>query len=244
MSGTLEVNNLVKNFGGLVATNNVSFEVKKGESVGLVGPNGAGKTTIFSQIMGEIRQNSGSIKFDGIELSNFSTPERIRRGVRRTYQVPRPFEDLSVLENIRVGLTPNNIWKMITESPDREMEIELALNVGFSETDLPRKPSELSMGDLRKLEMARTIATNPSLMLLDEVFAGLTAGEISQISNVIQDMRSKRMTFLIVSHDLKSLEPLVDRLIAINYGEKIAEGEFQEVMKDQAVISSYLGVPE
>jgi ABC-type branched-subunit amino acid transport system ATPase component len=124
------------------------------------------------------------------------------------------------------------------------MEIELALNVGFSETDLPRKPSELSMGDLRKLEMARTIATNPSLMLLDEVFAGLTAGEISQISNVIQDMRSKRMTFLIVSHDLKSLEPLVDRLIAINYGEKIAEGEFQEVMKDQAVISSYLGVPE
>jgi len=244
MSGALEVNNLVKSFGGLVATNNVTFDVKKGESVGLVGPNGAGKTTIFSQIMGEIRQNSGSIKFDGIELSNLSTPERIRHGVSRTYQVPRPFGDLSVLENIRVGLTPNNIWRMITENPDREREIQLALNVGFSESDLSRKPSELSMGDLRKLEMARTIATNPSLMLLDEVFAGLTVGEISQISEVIQDMRRKRMTFLIVSHDLKSLEPLVDRLIAINYGEKIAEGEFQTVMNDQGVISSYLGIPE
>ena len=241
MSHPLEIDSLVKRFGGLTATDNVSFVIEQGQSVGLIGPNGAGKTTIFSQIMGELRQSSGTIRLYGDDIGGHSTPERIRRGVSRTYQVPRPFADMSVVENIRVGLMPDNIWQMITRGPNRDREVDLALSVGFSESDLHRTPGELSMGDLRKLEMARTMATNPSVMLLDEVFAGLTVGEIAQIAELIQKMRRDGMTFLIVSHDLKALEPLVDRAIAINHGAKIAEGDFASVMADEGVRSSYLG---
>jgi len=241
MTHPLVIQNLVKRFGGLTATDDLSFHIEDGQSVGLIGPNGAGKTTVFSQIMGEHRQTSGSIRLFGAEISRLTTPARIRKGVSRTYQVPRPFSELDVLENIRVGLMPDNIWRMITRGPNRDREVELALSVGFSERDLNRTPAELSMGDLRKLEMARTMATAPRVMLLDEVFAGLTTGEIAQIAALIQQMRKDGMTFLIVSHDLKALEPLVDTAIAINYGAKIAQGPFEQVMADPAVRSSYLG---
>ncbi len=241
MSAALQVSGLVKRFGGLVATNDLSFSLKEGESLGLIGPNGAGKTTVFSQIMGELRQNGGTIELFGQEISTLSTPQRIRAGVSRTYQIPRPFGDMSVAENIRVGLMPDNIWQMIVSPPDKERERELALSVGFTEADLDRTPTELAMGDLRKLEMARTMATAPKVMLLDEVFAGLTTGEIAQISDLIQSMRKEGMTFLIVSHDLPALEPLIDRAIAIERGTMIAEGSFSEVMNDKAVQASYLG---
>lgn len=241
MSHPLQIRNLVKRFGGLVATNDVSFDIEQGQSVGIIGPNGAGKTTIFSQIMGELRQTSGSIELYGEDIGALATSDRIRRGVSRTYQVPRPFGDMSVVENIRVGLMPDSIWQMITRGPNTDREIELALSVGFAEADLHRTPAELSMGDLRKLEMARTMATNPTVMLLDEVFAGLTVGEIAQIAALIQQMRKDGMTFLIVSHDLKALEPLVDTAIAINYGQIIAQGPFGDVMGDDTVRSSYLG---
>ena len=242
MTRPLSVTSLHKTFGGLVATNNVSFEVAKGESVALIGPNGAGKTTIFSQIMGELRQNTGTIELFGREISSLPTPARIRLGVSRTYQVPRPFRDMSIAQNIRVGLMPDSIWRMMTRPPNPDRELELALSVGFSQADLERTPAELSMGDLRKLELARTIATNPRVMLLDEVFAGLTVGEIAQIAELIQKMRREGMTFLIVSHDLKALEPLVDRAIAIDRGARISEGTFGDVMASDAVRASYLGV--
>lgn len=242
MTRPLSVTSLHKTFGGLVATNNVSFEVAEGESVALIGPNGAGKTTIFSQIMGELRQNTGTIELFGREISSLPTPARIRLGVSRTYQVPRPFRDMSIAQNIRVGLMPDSIWRMMTRPPNPDRELELALSVGFSQADLERTPAELSMGDLRKLELARTIATNPRVMLLDEVFAGLTVGEIAQIAELIQKMRREGMTFLIVSHDLKALEPLVDRAIAIDRGARISEGTFGDVMASDAVRASYLGV--
>ena len=159
MSAKIEVKNLTKNFGGLVATNNVSFTVTPGQSVGLIGPNGAGKTTIFSQIMGELKQTSGDILIDDQSITSKSTPQRIRNGVCRTYQVPRPFSDMTVDENIQVGLMPNSIIQMITKGSNPERELELARAVGFKEDQLARLPSELSMGDLRKLEMARALAT-------------------------------------------------------------------------------------
>ena len=241
MSAALSITNLVKKFGGLTATNDLSFDIAPGESVGLIGPNGAGKTTVFSQIMGEHRQTSGSIRLDGEEITPLSTPARIRRGVSRTYQVPRPFAEISVAENIRVGLMPDSIWQMLTRGPDPDRELELALAVGFAEADLTRSPTELSMGDLRKLEMARTMATNPRVMLLDEVFAGLTATEITMISDLVQQMRRDGMTFLIVSHDLRALEPLIDRAIAIDRGTMIADGPYADVIEDAAVRASYLG---
>ena len=241
MSARLQITNLVKRFGGLTATNDLTFTVEPGQSLGLIGPNGAGKTTVFSQVMGEHRQTAGSIHLDDQEISAMTTSARIRLGVSRTYQVPRPFPDITVAENIRVGLMPDNIWQMITRGPEADRELELATAVGFSEADMQRTPAELSMGDLRKLEMARTMATNPRVMLLDEVFAGLTASEIAMISTLVQKMRNDGMTFLIVSHDLKALEPLIDTAVAIDRGTMIAQGPYAQVIDDPAVRASYLG---
>ena len=238
----IEVSNLVKRFGGLTATDNLTFTVAQGESLGLIGPNGAGKTTVFSLIMGELVQDSGAIKLNGEEVSKLSTAERIKKGVCRTYQVPRPFSDLTVRENISVGLMPNSIREMVFKSSDRAKEAELALSVGLSEADLDRTVGELAMGDLRKLEFARTMATGANIMLLDEVFAGLTSGEITMIAELVQRLRAQGVTFLVVSHDLPAMEPLVDRTIAIERGALIAEGSFADVLADSTVRSAYLGV--
>ncbi len=241
MSPVLEVRNLVKRFGGLVATDNLSFDLEEGESLGLIGPNGAGKTTVFAQIMGELAQTSGTIRFKGQEISKLSTSERISKGVSRTYQVPRPFTELSVRENIRVGLMPNSIRQLIFGATDAPREEELAESVGFSFADLKRPAAELSMGDLRKLEFARTLATGARTLLLDEVFAGLTTGEISMIADLIRQLRRQGFTFLIVSHDLPAMTPLVDRVIAIELGVLLAEGTMSEVLANEDVRASYLG---
>lgn len=241
MTRLLELDNVYKRFGGIVATDGLSFHVNKGESLALIGPNGAGKTTIFSLIMGEIRQNSGSIKLNGEELTRLPTHERIQRGIARTYQVPRPFADMDVAGNIRVGMMPDNLWQMLAVGPDSDEELAIARSVGFRDSDLARPPSELSMGDLRKLELARTLAAKPEIMLLDEVFAGLTVGEIEQISDLLAEKRKDGLTYVIVSHDLRALEPLVDRAVAMTFGKAIAEGEFHEVMDDEAVRAAYLG---
>ena len=241
MTAILSLDGLFKRFGGLVATNNMSFDVAPGESLGLIGPNGAGKTTIFSLIMGEHRPNAGSIRLKGQEISRMATHARIRNGISRTYQVPRPFAEMTVAENIRVGLMPEGLVPMIFKGADRGAERDLALSVGFAVEDLDRLPAELSMGDLRKLELARTLATGAEVLLLDEVFAGLTAGEISQISELLNAKRAEGMTFVIVSHDLKALEPLVDRVVAMAQGAQIAEGDFADVIADEAVRASYRG---
>lgn len=241
MTVRLAFDNVVKRFGGLVATNHMTFDVARGESLGLIGPNGAGKTTIFSLIMGEHRQNAGEIRLGDREISRLATHARIRLGLSRTYQVPRPFAGMSVAENIRVGAMPDNLVQLLVRGPDLAAEREIAQSVGFARTDLDRLPSELSMGDLRKLELARALATGAEILLLDEVFAGLTAGEIAQISGLLNEKRQDGMTFVIVSHDLRALAPLVDRVVAMAQGTAIAEGPFDQVIADQRVRASYLG---
>ncbi|WP_370402143.1 ABC transporter ATP-binding protein [Sulfitobacter sp. JB4-11] len=241
MTVILELENVVKRFGGLTATNKMSFTIDKGESVGLIGPNGAGKTTIFSLIMGEHKVNEGSIRLHGEELTRLKTHKRIRRGIARTYQVPRPFADMDVLANIEVGLMPDSIFAMLTSPANHAEGRAIARSIGISDTDLHKSPSELSMGDLRKLELARTLATKPEVMLLDEVFAGLTAGEIEQISGLLAEKRQEGMTYIIVSHDLRSLEPLIDRAIAMTQGTFVCQGTYHEVMENEAVRMAYLG---
>lgn len=241
MTAVLEIRNLVKNFGGLTATNDLSFDLEEGESLGLIGPNGAGKTTVFSQVMGELRQTSGTIELYGEEISALATSDRIAKGISRTYQVPRPFADLSVRENIRVGLMPDSLKAMIFGTIDTARENDLAQSVGFVAKDLDRSAAELAMGDLRKLEFARTLATGAKVLLLDEVFAGLTTGEISMIAELIQDLRGRGFTFLMVSHDLPAMEPLVDRAIAIERGALLADGAFADVLANKSVRASYLG---
>ncbi len=241
MSALLELRNVTKRFGGLTAVNNLSYHVDEGESLGLIGPNGAGKTTTFNLIMAELKQTDGEIVYRGEEITPLATHRRVGRGIVRTYQVPRPFYGLTVAGNIQIGMMPDNIGKMIRESANAEAEMEIARSVGFGEREFAMHPGELSMGDLRRLELARTIAAGPQLLLLDEVFAGLTVGEIGQITELLLAKRKQGLTYIIVSHDLRSLAPLVDRVVAMSFGGLLAEGTFDEVLADAKVQEAYLG---
>ena len=241
MTDLLAVQDLSKTFGGLSAVKNLSFCVSEGETVGLIGPNGAGKTTIFNLIMNEFRPDSGEIFFKGEAISRYPTHERVKLGIARTYQVPRPFSEMTVGENIRVGMLPDNLWKMVTEETDEALEIEIGRSVGFDDHQIAQQPSELAMGDLRRLELARTLAIQPSLLLLDEVFAGLTLSEIEQISELLVERKKYGLTYVMVSHDLRSMAPLVDRVIAVSFGEIITEGTFDEVVNNKIVQEAYLG---
>ena len=241
MSALLEIRNLNKSFGGLTAVRDFSFQVNDGESLGLIGPNGAGKTTVFNLIMAELRQSAGEIEFRGEEISRLPTHERVKKGIVRTYQVPRPFHEMTVAENIRVGMMPDDLLALITQPADRKREMAIAQSVGFGEREIGMYPGELSMGDLRRLELARTLAAEPALLLLDEVFAGLTVGEIGHISELLLEKRSQGLTYVVVSHDLRSLAPLVDRVVAMSFGSLLAEGSFEEVIANKKVQEAYLG---
>ena len=237
----LELKSLIKKFGGIFAVYDLSFHVEEGESLGLIGPNGSGKTTTFNLIMSEFKQDEGEIFFKGKEISGYPTHERVKMGISRTYQIPRPFNDMTVSKNIRVGVMPDDILRVMNMKSASDREREIGKSVGFKERHMQALPSELSMGDLRRLELARTIATGPKLLLLDEVFAGLTAAEIAELSELLKEKKKEGLTFIIVSHDLKSLAPLVDRVVVVSFGQLIAEGSFEEVIADEKVIEAYLG---
>ncbi len=242
MKRILEAMRLSKSFGGLQAARNVTLHVESGETVGIIGPNGAGKTTLFNLLMNEIKPDKGNVVLNGVNIDALPIHARVKQGIARTYQVPRPFSKLTVRENIRVSMMPDSIVKMLNYGADAESEKSIAQSVGFSASQLEQFPSELAMGDLRKLELARTLATNPKLLLLDEVFAGLTYGEIEQISELLVNRKeSHGTTYLIVSHDLKALAPLVDRVIVIHAGSVLMEGKFDEVVQDPEVQDAYLG---
>jgi branched-chain amino acid transport system ATP-binding protein len=241
MAKLLEVRGLTKKFGGLFAVYELSLHVTKGETLGLIGPNGAGKTTVFNLIMRELKQDEGEIYFEEKEISKYQTHERVKMGISRTYQIPRPFGDMTVTENIRVGIMPDEISRILAMNSQSDTERKIGKSVGFEKHDLSKYPRELSMGDLRRLELARTIATNPKLLLLDEVFAGLTVGEIAELSELLKEKKKEGLTYIIVSHDLKSLAPLVDRVVVVSFGQVIAEGSFEEVISDEKVKEAYLG---
>ena len=237
----LELREVTKRFGGLVAVDRLSVRVDEGESLGLIGPNGAGKTTAFGILMGEQRPDSGRVFFRGEDVTRVPTHRRVARGIARTWQVPRPFGEMTVLDNVRVGMMPDSIRRLVTERPPEGADREVLRNVGFGEREAAMYPGQLSMGELRKLELARTLATGPEALLLDEVFAGLTRGEIAQLSGLLLEERRRGMTSIIVSHDLRSLSPLVDRVVVMSFGAVIAEGGFDEVLADPLVREAYLG---
>ncbi len=241
MSALLELRNVTKSFGGLTAVNNLSYHVDEGESLGLIGPNGAGKTTTFNLIMAELKQTSGDIIYRGESIKGLPTHKRVKQGIVRTYQVPKPFHEMPVQDNIRVGMTPDNLGEIIVQSADPDAELAIAESVGFGEAEFAKYPDELSMGDLRRLELARTLAAKPKLLLLDEMFAGLTFGEIGQITELLLEKRKEGLTYIIVSHDLRSLAPLVDRVVAMSFGALLSEGTFDEVIGDEKVQEAYLG---
>ena len=243
MNAVLELRDATRRFGGLVAVNRLSIHVDEGESLGLIGPNGAGKSTAFGILMGEHRPDAGSVHLRGEDITRLPMHARVGRGIARTWQVPRPFAEMSVRENVRMAMMPDSIWRLITQAPPADAERGIIAGVGFGDREADMLPGQLSMGDLRRLELARTLATDPGVLLLDEVFAGLTVGEIARITELLLAKKREGTTCVIVSHDLRSLAPLVDRVVVMSFGRSIAEGTLDEVLADPDVRDAYLGSP-
>ena len=240
MAKLLEVRGLSKHFGGITAVDNLSFHLEEGELLGLIGPNGSGKTTVFNLIMRDYKQDSGEIFFEGKEISNYQTHQIVKMRIARTYQIPRPFKDMTTIENIRVSALPDRIIKLLRREAPSKVSTELGKDVGLGEY-FSMYPDELTVGNLRRLELAKAIARNPKMALLDEIFAGLTIAEIAGISELIRRKRAEGLNFIIVSHDLRALAPLVDRVVVIHFGKLVAEGSFEEIVKDEKVKAAYFG---
>jgi len=233
----LEIHEVSKTFGGLVAVNDVSFSVNKGEIFGIIGPNGAGKTTLFNTIGGFYGPDRGSIKFNGKEISNLKPHEVCKRGIVRTFQICKPFPSLTVEENILVGACHRNPT-LKRAKRDAEKIIEL---VGLKE----KKGicgSDLSTPDKKLLEVARALASRPQLMLLDESAAGLNSTEVIKFMDFIKGIaEEKQLTILLVEHVLQVVMNLCERIMVLDYGKKLAEGSPTELAKNPEVISAYLG---
>jgi len=237
----LEVENLMKSFGGLTAVKNVSFTVDEGEMIGIIGPNGAGKTTLFNLITGYLKADSGTIKFRGEKITRLPPHKIANKGLARTFQIVRPFRHLPTIANIMVALNSPRGKKKIEwiKTPERKA-MEMLEDVGLSEMML--EPAEnLSHGDLKRLEIARALALEPDLLLLDEPFGGLSPIETEYMVKSIQRMHLDGHTIVIVEHKLHALMRLVKRVIVMHNGEKIAEGTPEEIAKNDTVIEVYLG---
>jgi branched-chain amino acid transport system ATP-binding protein len=234
----LKLDRLSKNFAGLAAVKDVSFEVEEGGIVGLIGPNGAGKTTLLSIIAGSIRPTSGSILFHGREISGAKSYHAVRAGIARTHQIPKPFRRLSVLENVEVGLRFGNSSKHSAHQSKNAMEF--LDRVGLAPLrEMPA--STLSVGDMKRLELARTLAARPSLLLCDEVCSGLTATEAASILELLCDIRRAGTSVLYVEHNLRAIMSVCDRVIVMNSGQKLAEGTPESVQNNPSVIEAYIG---
>jgi branched-chain amino acid transport system ATP-binding protein len=240
MSALLEVTNLNKHFGGLHAVKNVSFAVDRGEIVGVLGPNGAGKTTLYNLLTGFIAPDPGaSAAFDGHQLLGRS-PHRIAGlGISRTFQLCRPFIGMSVLENVIVGALGSQRARRGTELVARAQSLLGQVGLGGKEA----VPVEvLSYGDQRRLEIARALAASPSLLLLDEPFAGLGGGEIADLSALIRKVHAEEgLTVVLIEHKLREFMRLVGRVIALDFGEVIAQGSPEDIVRHPAVIEAYIG---
>lgn len=237
----LEVNEVRKRFGGLVAVKSASFTLAAGEIVGILGPNGAGKTTLFNLLTGFIAPDAGSVRLDGQELRGLAPYRIVNRGLARTFQLTRPFLGMSVLENVLVAcLAPRVRHRMASEEHARRIldQVGLGEKAGTPVEVLP-------YGDLRRLEIARALATAPRLLLLDEPFAGLGSSEIEPLAKLIRRLhREENLTILIIEHKLREFMALVSRVIAMDFGEIIAVGTPGEIVRHPRVIEAYIGRTE
>jgi len=232
----LEVKDLSKFFGGLAAVSNVSFEVREGEILGLIGPNGAGKTTLFNMINGFYPPSKGEVFFKGDRISGLKPYQICKRGMGRTFQVVKPLQRMSVLDNVIASAFIRAGSKQAAEVRAREV-IDF---VGLGD-DVHVISKGLPLGKRKKLEIARALATGPELLLLDESFAGLNPAELDESIEIIRKIKAKGVTILIIEHHMKVIMSISDRIVVINYGQKIAEGIPHEIGNNPLVIEAYLG---
>lgn len=231
-----EVKNLCKFFGGLKAVNLVNFTINKGEIVGLIGPNGAGKTTLFNCITGFYRVTSGKIFFKEKEITNLSSESICRKGVARTFQIPRTFKNMTVLDNVIIGaFCKTNNLKVATRKALGILNFTGLIN----KKDYPS--NKITLADEKMLSIARVLATDPEIILLDEAMSGLTPLEAESAIKTIGKIRSLKISLIIVEHVMEIVMPISDRVIVIRTGEKIADGPPLEVSRNKEVIESYLG---
>jgi len=237
----LEAKDVTKQFGGLVAVNRVSIHVEEGEILGLIGPNGAGKTTLLNTIAGLDPPTSGSINFLGEATAGFTPEMMCHRGLSRTFQIPRPFPKMTVLENVMVASVFGNRDKKRVDPISHSRK--LLDFVEFSMTDEILSET-LNTVQLKRIDLARALASNPKLLLLDELASGLTEGELADLMTIIRKTRKMGITIIMVEHIMHVIMNLCDRLAVLQFGNKIAEGPTQEVARDPKVAEAYLGVEE
>jgi len=249
MGSILQVAQLTKRFGGLTAVHELAFEVREGEILGMIGPNGAGKTTTFNLIAGAFMATSGEVRFAGEPILGLPPHQIAARGVMRTFQHNRPFAGMSVLENVLVGAHTrfaSRLWSILAgtagaeEAERRRRAEELVQFVGLGE--LPHADvNTLSFGQGRLLEIARALAGEPRLILLDEPAAGLTAPECARVAEIIRGIAARGIAVLLIEHDMHFLLPLAHRVVVLDFGAKIADGLPDEIRANPAVMDAYLG---
>jgi len=232
----LEVSGLTRDFGGLRAVSNLSFNVAAGEILGLIGPNGAGKTTVFHLITGFLRPTAGDIRLDGASIVGLRPHAVARRGITRTFQIVKPFPHLTARENAALAA----LVRLGNRSEAAAESVRVLELVGLKDKlDVPA--SDLTLSDQKRLEMARALATHPKLLLLDEPLGGLNPREVEDACGLIQTIRERGITVILVEHVMKAIMRISHRVVVIRHGEKIAEGAPAEVVADPAVIAAYFG---
>lgn len=228
--------NLTKQFGGLIAVNDVSFELKKHEILGLIGPNGAGKTTLFNLISGTLPMTFGELFYKGRKIKKPVSHKMCALGIGRTYQICKPFGALTVRENVMVGtyIRYNRTDEARKKADEALKRVDL-----YHRADM--RGDQLTLPELKRMEVARAIATEPDVLLLDEVIAGLNATEVENIMKLIRKIRDQGITIIMIEHVMQAVMNLSDRIIVINEGKKIAEGTPKDISKNPLVIECYLG---
>ncbi len=232
----LEIAGLTKRFGGVFANRDVSFEVGRGEIVGLIGPNGAGKTTLFNLVTGFIRPDAGTVRFAGANVTGMRPDRLCHRGVARTFQVLKPFPRLTAEENVMVGALARG--SRMEEARTTARRALAAVGLEHKRDGLAR---ELSTGQRKRLEMARALATGPRLLLLDEITGGVDQPSIPGLIELVGSLRDEGLTLLVIEHNMRVIMSLADRVVFLHLGEKLAEGAPREIAAHPEVVSLYLG---